>query len=44
MYDWASLAIGFSGWSLTEIKDLSPRERKNWLSVAVGLGRVASKS
>lgn len=34
MFDWSNLAIAFTGWSLSEMKDLSPRERKNWLEVA----------
>jgi hypothetical protein len=44
MYEWAQLATSFVGWSLNEIKDLSPRERTNWLSIAGNLGRIASKS
>jgi hypothetical protein len=40
MFEWASLTIGFSGWSLTEVKEMSPRERANWIQVAKGLGRL----
>jgi hypothetical protein len=32
--EWAALTRSFKGWTLTEIKTLSPRERKNWLEVA----------
>jgi hypothetical protein len=32
--EWAALTRSFKGWTLTEIKQLSPRERKNWLEVA----------
>jgi hypothetical protein len=34
MADWAALVNSFEGWTLTEIKALSPRERQNWLEVA----------
>jgi hypothetical protein len=32
--EWAALTQSFRGWTLTEIKQLSPRERKNWLQIA----------
>lgn len=34
MAEWTALTKSFKGWTLTEIKALSPRERKNWLEVA----------
>lgn len=41
MLDWSSLAYSYPGWSLAEIKTLSPRERDNWLQIASQLGKVA---
>jgi hypothetical protein len=43
MYQWATLAVAFSGWSLEEIQRLSFRERKNWLEIGRELGRVVRK-
>jgi hypothetical protein len=40
MREWALIAQSFSGWNLTEIKELSQRERKNWLEVARETGRL----
>jgi hypothetical protein len=34
MYEWSTIAVSFRGWGLSDIKDMSPRERKNWLEVA----------
>jgi hypothetical protein len=34
MMDWLVLSNMFPGWSLAEIKDLSPRERQNWLTLS----------
>jgi hypothetical protein len=34
MYQWGTLALAFQGWSLKELKDMSPRERTNWLEIA----------
>jgi hypothetical protein len=33
MAEWLALSDRHTGWTLTEIKDLSVRERKNWLSL-----------
>jgi hypothetical protein len=33
MVQWKVIANSYSGWSLAEIKELSPRERLNWLEV-----------
>jgi hypothetical protein len=38
------LSKEFTGWTLTEIKELSPRERKNWLEVAKEYKKVVKKS
>jgi hypothetical protein len=41
--EWSALTQIYEGWSLTEIKELSKRERQNWLEVAkTGYGRNAS--
>jgi hypothetical protein len=40
MAEWKALTISFPGWSLTEICELSSRERKNWLEVAREQGKV----
>jgi hypothetical protein len=40
MREWAIIAQSFSGWNLTEIKGLSPRERENWLEIARETGRL----
>jgi hypothetical protein len=42
--EWLVLTHHFSGWTLTEIKDLSPRERKNWIALANELGKALKKS
>lgn len=34
MYEWSTIAVSFKGWGLSDIKELSPRERQNWLEVA----------
>lgn len=41
--EWALISHAFTGWGLTEVKDLSPRERENWLSVAAELGKLRKK-
>jgi len=40
MNQWSALAEVYSGWSLKEIKKLSPRERINWLEIAREKGKV----
>lgn len=40
MNQWQVLSETYSGWSLTEIKDLSPRERMNWIELAREQGKV----
>jgi hypothetical protein len=40
MRQWAAIATVYSGWSLTEIQALSPRERLNWLEIAKEIGKV----
>jgi hypothetical protein len=42
--EWTALTEAYSGWSLTEIKSLSPRERKNWLDAAVFNKKLVRKS
>jgi hypothetical protein len=39
MSDWMAVSLAFPGWTLEEIKELSPRERKNWLNMAIGFKR-----
>jgi hypothetical protein len=31
--EWKALTDEYKGWTLTEIKELSHRERKNWLEL-----------
>jgi hypothetical protein len=38
--DWKVLTENYPGWTLNEIKDLSPRERINWLELAREDGKV----
>jgi hypothetical protein len=42
MRDWLALTKSFKGWTLTEIKELTPRERQNWLEVAREYGKVVN--
>jgi hypothetical protein len=32
--EWSMLVTTFRGWTLTEIKEMSYRDRKNWLEIA----------
>jgi hypothetical protein len=34
MTQWLYLTKKFKGWTLTEIQNLSPRERNNWIDLA----------
>jgi hypothetical protein len=34
MAEWLALSDRHEGWTLTEIKELSYRERSNWLALA----------
>jgi hypothetical protein len=38
--DWMVISNLFPGWSLTEIKSLSPRERKNWMDIAISFKKT----
>jgi hypothetical protein len=40
MRDWASIALSYPGFSLSEIKEMTPIERNNWLELATEFGRV----
>jgi hypothetical protein len=40
LLDWAALTASYGGWSLNEIKELSPRERTNWLEISRAFGKV----
>jgi hypothetical protein len=40
MVDWVVLTNFFPGWSLEEIKSLSPRERKNWIDLSTGFRKA----
>ena len=35
MLDWGRLARIFPGWTLEDIKSLSPKDRANWFEVAM---------
>jgi hypothetical protein len=39
MFEWTTLTLAFRGWTLSEIKDLSPRERANWMAIATRSGK-----
>jgi hypothetical protein len=41
--EWALISISFTGWTLDEIKNISPRERTNWLEMASFFGKVNRK-
>jgi hypothetical protein len=43
MTQWTALSASYTGWSLTEIQELSPRERNNWLEIAREYGLVVKK-
>jgi hypothetical protein len=32
--EMTAITTEYEGWTLTEIRNLSPRERKNWLEIA----------
>jgi hypothetical protein len=34
MAEWKKLTELYKGWTLTEVKELSPRERDNWLKIS----------
>jgi hypothetical protein len=34
----------FTGWTLTEIREMSPRERTNWLEMARVYGKVVTSN
>jgi hypothetical protein len=40
MKTWAFLSKLYKGWTLTEIRELSYRERLNWLEIARTSGKV----
>jgi hypothetical protein len=40
---WKLLTENYPGWTLTEIKELSPRERINWLEIAKEDGKVSKE-
>jgi hypothetical protein len=43
MAEWAVISLSFPGWTLTEIKEMSRRERTNWLEVAKEYGKVVRR-
>jgi len=43
MNQWAALSSVFMGWTLKDIKKLTPRERANWLEIGRELGKVKRK-
>jgi len=40
MSDWMALTVSFTGWTLNEIKELTPKERANWLEMAKAAGKL----
>jgi len=40
MTQWKTLVDAYPGWSLTEVRSLTPRERLNWLEIAREYGKV----
>jgi hypothetical protein len=34
MIEWGNLSRFYPGWTLSEIKDLTPADRKNWFEIA----------
>lgn len=40
---WAMLSRNYPGWSYTEIRELSPRERENWLEIAKHYTKLTRK-
>jgi hypothetical protein len=40
LQDWALLSSAYPGWNLKEIKKFTPRERTNWLEIAIVHGKV----
>jgi hypothetical protein len=37
------LSQAFPGWSLSDLKEMTPRERRNWFELAKEDGRLVSK-
>lgn len=37
MRSWSILTRLYQGWTLSEIKELTPRERRNWMDIASAL-------
>lgn len=44
MREWTLLVTSFPGWTLTETRELSPRERANWVEIAREFGKVVKKN
>jgi hypothetical protein len=43
MEDWSAIASSYPGFSLAEIKEMTPVERHNWLELARENGKVVRK-
>jgi hypothetical protein len=43
MAEWVALTISYPGWSLESIREMSSRERNNWLEIAKNQGRIIRK-
>ena len=41
--EWQLISEVFVGWTLEEVKGLTPRERKNWIELGKEMGRVVRK-
>lgn len=39
MSSWAIISRWYPGWTLSEIKDLTPRERMNWAEITINGSR-----
>jgi len=40
MKQWKLLVEAYQGWTLNEVRSLSPRERLNWLEIARESGKL----
>jgi hypothetical protein len=41
--EWQLIAEVFVGWTLGEVKEMAPRERKNWIELGKEVGKVVRK-
>jgi hypothetical protein len=43
MSEFVALTISYTGWTLSEIKDLTHKERHNWIEISKQYGMTARK-